>query len=249
MKRSISLLLVIALTVCTSVSVFAHDFTDVAGHWAEEEIEFAYQTKMINGDGDGKFRPDDTITRAEFTKMLISAFYGLFTNEPIPDDMAKVGHWASRYYEVGVEMQIIDPTTEPESIVKTADGEVNMGTMTPENFDYRIERWEMAYLLSSFSAMCVQYDESMFEKAMSLESYEDMVFNDKAKIATYPTDALLSIAFANIAGILNGDENGNFNPSAFGTRAEAVVMVNRTIVKIAPIVLDILSSNAEAEVE
>ncbi len=249
MKRIISLILVVAMMAGTSVSVFAHDFTDVAGHWAEENIDFAYEIGMINGDGDGKFRPDDTITRAEFVKMLMASFFGMMTDEPISDDLATVDHWASKYYEAGVQMELFEPTSEAEFKVKTADGEVYMGTMTPENFDYRIERWEMAYLLGAFSAMCVQYDVAMYEKAMALETYEDLVFKDKVKIATYPTEALVSIAFANIAEILMGDENGNFNPDAFGTRAEAVVMINRTMVKVAPIVLELLSSNAETETE
>ena len=239
MKRIISLLLVLSIILCSSASVFAHEFTDVTGHWAEEEINFAYEIGMINGDGDGKFRPDDTITRAEFVKMLIASFVTILTNEPISDDVAKVDHWASKYYQMGIENNFIIPTEEQ---VKTADGVVNMGTMALEDFDYRIERWEMAYLLLAFSALCVQSNEEMYNEVAKIQSYNDLVFKDKVKIATYPTDALLSIAFANIAGIINGDELGNFNPAAFGTRAEAVVMINRTMLKITPILIEMFAS-------
>ena len=241
MKRFISLILVLTITMCTSVSVFAHEFTDVAGHWAEEEIDFACEIGMINGDGDGKFRPDDTITRAEFLKMLIASFVAVITDKPIPDDMAKVDHWASKYYEMAVENNFIIPTTDAADQVKTADGIVNMGLMDATNFDYRIERWEMAYLLTTFSALCIQSNEEMYNKVEKIQSYNDLVFKDKVKIATYPTNALLGIAFANIAGLIYGDELGNFNPSSFGTRAEAVVMVNRTILSITPILLEMFA--------
>ncbi len=240
MKRIISLLLVISITVCTSVSVFAADFTDVSGHWAEEYINFAYEIGMINGDGDGRFRPDDTITRAEFVKMLIAAFVALYTDEPISDDLATVDHWASKYYQMGVNNKFIIPTSTPEEQVTTADGVVNMGTMDVDNFDYRIERWEMAYLLTTFSVLCIQHYEELYAIAANIKSSEDLQFKDKGKIATYPYMAASSIALASVAGFITGDENGYFNPDAFGTRAEAVVMINRTILNITPIVYDMI---------
>ena len=45
-------------------------FSDVAGHWAEAAINAAYERGLINGYGDGSFRPDETVTRAETVKML-----------------------------------------------------------------------------------------------------------------------------------------------------------------------------------
>lgn len=40
-------------------------FTDIAGHWANEDINLAYAKGLINGYPDGTFRPDAAITRAE----------------------------------------------------------------------------------------------------------------------------------------------------------------------------------------
>lgn len=48
-------------------------FTDISGHWAEESIYALKEKGIISGDGDGAFRPDDTLTRAEFVKMLVCA--------------------------------------------------------------------------------------------------------------------------------------------------------------------------------
>ena len=45
-------------------------FSDVAGHWAESYIKEAAAAKWIIGDGDGTFRPDDNITRAEVMTLV-----------------------------------------------------------------------------------------------------------------------------------------------------------------------------------
>ena len=50
----------------------AAQFTDVEEHWAAEYIEKAVDYEFVNGYSDGTFRPDDPITRAEFTKMVNS---------------------------------------------------------------------------------------------------------------------------------------------------------------------------------
>ncbi|MDF9406778.1 S-layer homology domain-containing protein [Pelotomaculum isophthalicicum JI] len=46
-------------------------FKDIAGHWAAGDIESMASRQVVKGDPDGRFRPDDTVTRAEFTAMLV----------------------------------------------------------------------------------------------------------------------------------------------------------------------------------
>ncbi|CEQ24396.1 S-layer protein [[Clostridium] sordellii] len=49
-------------------------FNDIDGHWAKNAI-IDFATKgYINGYGDGTFKPDNSITRAEFVKILNKAF-------------------------------------------------------------------------------------------------------------------------------------------------------------------------------
>lgn len=48
-------------------------FTDTSGHWAESAIMQAVAKKIVNGYLDNTFRPNATITRAEFTVMLANA--------------------------------------------------------------------------------------------------------------------------------------------------------------------------------
>ncbi len=49
-------------------------FTDVEkGHWALGYINYAYNSKILSGDGNGNFRPEDYILYEEALKMLLSA--------------------------------------------------------------------------------------------------------------------------------------------------------------------------------
>lgn len=49
------------------------NLSDIHGHWAEDAIRQAVNEGWVNGYPDGTFRPDGSITRAEYTKMLLAA--------------------------------------------------------------------------------------------------------------------------------------------------------------------------------
>ncbi|MBP9758274.1 S-layer homology domain-containing protein [Candidatus Dojkabacteria bacterium] len=48
-------------------------FSDVSNHIYEEAIDYVYQERIVNGYSDGTFRPDNLITRGEFTKIIIAS--------------------------------------------------------------------------------------------------------------------------------------------------------------------------------
>ena len=48
---------------------------DVQGHWAQKEIQEAVAAGWVDGYPDGSFQPEKTITRAEFTKLLLDAIH------------------------------------------------------------------------------------------------------------------------------------------------------------------------------
>ncbi|MCL1788516.1 MAG: S-layer homology domain-containing protein, partial [Defluviitaleaceae bacterium] len=47
-----------------------HHFSDIDGHWASNAINVAYMQGWVNGFGDGTFRPDQLITRAEVAALV-----------------------------------------------------------------------------------------------------------------------------------------------------------------------------------
>ncbi len=76
-KRIISMVLCLALVfsvfgIIGTQSVYAA-FSDTSGHWAESVIDKWSAKGVLSGDGDGTFRPDDSITRAEFAKVIVTA--------------------------------------------------------------------------------------------------------------------------------------------------------------------------------
>lgn len=65
---------------------------DVAGHWASESIAQLVKAGIVSGYPDGSFQPDKTVTRAEFTVMLLKALKLEQKAGPIFKDTA--AHWA-----------------------------------------------------------------------------------------------------------------------------------------------------------
>jgi hypothetical protein len=49
-------------------------FTDIEGHWASDAINVAFLQSWVRGFGDGTFRPDALITRAEVVALVNRAF-------------------------------------------------------------------------------------------------------------------------------------------------------------------------------
>jgi len=69
-----------------------HPFADIAGHWAEADIQWAYERGIVNGIGNGKFDPTGITTEEQFLKMLLIAMRGL-NEEPVSTP------WSRKYYE------------------------------------------------------------------------------------------------------------------------------------------------------
>ena len=70
-KRLLALLLVV-LMLCPQT--YASVANDLNGHWCRTEIETFLNKGLVQGYPDGRFRPDATVTRAEFIRMVNSAF-------------------------------------------------------------------------------------------------------------------------------------------------------------------------------
>ena len=100
MKKIISITLTICMLLANSV-VFAKDYTqkfwDVdKSHWAFEAIAELTDRGVINGYNDGSFKPEETISRAEWAKIMIDAAGKDASNNNVYFyDMAN--HWANKY--------------------------------------------------------------------------------------------------------------------------------------------------------
>ncbi len=68
------------------------EFQDIKLHWARTKIEKMIASGAISGYPDGSFKPDNTITRAEFAVVLVKAFKLEAANGKTFKDTAN--HWA-----------------------------------------------------------------------------------------------------------------------------------------------------------
>ncbi|MDD2442874.1 MAG: S-layer homology domain-containing protein [Desulfotomaculaceae bacterium] len=74
--------------------------TDIAGHWAENNIKKLVATGAVSGYPDATFKPENKITRAEFAAILVKAFGLEDKDGKIFTDTA--GHWAQDYIAAAV---------------------------------------------------------------------------------------------------------------------------------------------------
>ena len=84
-------------------------FSDVLNdHWCASQIATLYNKGIINGAGDGKFLPDNTVTRAEFSKMLVNALFADYAetkNAEFTDVSADA--WYYEYVNKAVDLGIV----------------------------------------------------------------------------------------------------------------------------------------------
>ena len=123
MKRLITLLVIVTMTIFANSIAFA-EFSDVsASHENYDAIMYVQSEGIVDGYEDGTYKPDDTINRAEFTKIIIGAQYDMdvidqysTTPENIPKDggsnifFADISmmDWFAKYVGVAKEFGIIE---------------------------------------------------------------------------------------------------------------------------------------------
>lgn len=104
--------------VCMTMTatVWAAEFTDTSGHWAEVIINKWSDLGLINGYGDGSFKPESGITRAEFVTLINQAFgYNGERSEPFSDVNEKDWYYKQvrRALEIGYISGYEDRTFRP----------------------------------------------------------------------------------------------------------------------------------------
>lgn len=170
-------------------------FTDLSGYsWAQTAINNLRQRGIIRGDGDGKYRPAQEMTREEFLSVLLKTF-----NIQIESG--------------SISLSDVDPDEWYADIVATAlkigvtngigDGKFGIGQ--------KITRSDMVVMAARLAASC----------GVNIQQKEAaVIFEDYTKIPDYAYEAV--VAFQQ-AGFINGDDNGYFNPTDATTRAESAV--------------------------
>ncbi|WP_440960676.1 S-layer homology domain-containing protein [Paenibacillus nitricinens] len=178
------------------------NFTDIASvqAWAGKQIQVVAAKGAIEGVGEGKFAPKSNVTRAEFAKMLIRAL-NLENNSAVQsfNDVSSSA-WYAPYVAVAAEKGIITG--------RSADKFDPNATIT---------RAEMATMISRAV--------KSIHPAATTNVTAISQFSDAAKISASLRDG---VAFAADHNLVIGNA-GKFNPNDTATRAEAAVIIYRTI--------------------
>ncbi len=146
-------------------------FSDVgADHWAHEAIEYLASNNVLAGKSGGIFAPDDNVTRAEFAKILVTAF-GFDTKADIAFDDVSEDSWYSEFVKTAVGSGIAKGTSE--------------ATFGPEE---NITRQDMAVMLMNAARIAGKMTESEGE----------LTFPDQAEIADYAKTAVNTLSKAGI---------------------------------------------------
>jgi hypothetical protein len=117
-------------------SASLESFSDVPrDYWAKSPIEFMATLGVMNGYHDGLFRPEESVTRAEFATMLIK-LRDLDVNEamsdPYPD--VKKEYWAAKYIKAASYLNAMksypDGSFKPDNKVTRVEGVVILQRFT-----------------------------------------------------------------------------------------------------------------------
>lgn len=96
---------VLGVTLCvlvlfSSIPTFSTDVSDIEDHWGKTFIDELIKKGAVSGYPDGTFKPNATITRAEFTVMLLKA-------QDIEPADGMGAHWGSGWKQAAVNKGIL----------------------------------------------------------------------------------------------------------------------------------------------
>ena len=91
-KKLISTVLLGSILMTPIYSYANPNLKDISGHWAKKEINQFISSGYVNGYEDGTFRPDNSITRAEFVK-LVNKYFGFNNKEDIKFSDININDW------------------------------------------------------------------------------------------------------------------------------------------------------------
>ena len=176
-------------------------FSDLQNaEWARDSITRLAQAGVISGVGDGKFAPDDMVTREEFLKMLVNAMqYDAQAGEELPFQDCLPSEWYYPYVQIGYTNGLI-----------TGISDNMFGVGQP------ITREDLCVI-------CYRVSEIQIK---SQSAAPKVSFLDEAQISSYARKAVKALA---AIGMIRGFEDGSFRPGAQTTRAQAAVMIDRLI--------------------
>lgn len=171
-------------------------FSDIENHWAYDNILSAVNMGLFTGVSDTEFAPNNTATRAMFVTVL-GRLAGVGTSKTGDNKFTDVKN--NDYFY-------------PYVMWAVENGVVSGLSHSKFGSSRNITREQMSVMLYNFA------------KNQNIELskiYSGSNFKDTDKISSWAVESVDALARA---GILNGRDNGNFDPKGTATRAEIATM-------------------------
>lgn len=178
------------------------NYSDLGNHWADVYIGKLVELGAISGMPDGTFKPNARITRAEFTKILVSS---LNLKLEKGSSFADVHDWSSDYIYTAVKHGIIDKN---EYVIFDMDHYEPY--FRPDKYIDRTEMCKMIVRALGKDADAVK----LKGQKTKFTDNNTIMFDDKGYIM-----------IANENSIISGSSDGFVLPYNEATRAEASKMI------------------------
>ena len=206
MKKWISLCLTLLLCAGLATPACAAGFSDVpAGHYAAGAIGKCVDKGVVSGYNNGTFRPNATLTRAQFCVMLSRAFFASYIEKyKDPIYISSGIFWAN--YQAMMANQALNNTS-------FADDTDNVQEMSRS-----ISRYDMAQLITNIMTR-QGFPASSSDKSAAIAKITD--YN------TIPSQYRDAVANVYALGIITGYSDGSFSGEVTMNRGQAAVVIYR----------------------
>jgi hypothetical protein len=178
-------------------------FTDIAGHWAESDINFCVTMGVFDGVSETRFQPETAMTRAMLVTVLYRYDNGLHVPSHTGVTFTDVGDPSQWYYEAvywaagcGIVDGFADGSFHPEEAI------------TREQLCTMLHRYALSPAPADASALAA--------------------FSDSASVSPF---AVTPMTWAVSQGLVSGTAANQLSPRSGATRAQVAAILTRYITK------------------
>ena len=227
LKRGLCGLLAVVLMVPAGLAApvsGGKNLSDLEGHWAQKEVEAAVASGWVDGYPDGSFKPEKSITRAEFTKMLLDAIHLTPDSETVAwmkENALTDDIWGN---PTEYTPKLYDMSGHWLTSQGWLDTALYSGMVVPDDYNGKNFRPEKAIARYEIALMTDRALGLVYPASQPVEG--ELPFTDKEEILDWMKGYVNESVKA---GVLKGYPDGSFQPNKTSTRAEAVVMIQRML--------------------
>ena len=97
--RKVLIMILLITVLLNATTVFGAKFSDTEGHWAEKVVDEMATKGILNGFEDGTFKPNDSVTREQFAKILVESLELKEKNSSVEFLDVENERWSKSYIE------------------------------------------------------------------------------------------------------------------------------------------------------